>query len=474
MRGQDLYRAIDAVDDKYIDQVYKDQTKRRKPLSKRKMYLALIAAIMALAILTVGAAEVYEWDGRLSQLLGLSSDQRSYVDGMWYRINETISKDGISLSLDSVLADSNSMFVLYELSLPESMDMDRYYDFEIQQLDGQDWYSLGGSLSGSISSRLVDLDKQKRTMTYMMEFSASSGDIREQKMRFSFKDLYSYRIVDDEIIDKRLEAKLDFVFYSMLSYTPNLVNYEPGKKISGKHNTVWIDRITITPISLTIGARAEGGYSFWDEERTEREGSFVTAIILNDGSRVETRDSSTSVNIFDQVSYKTIYDGIVNPKDIQQIEFFGQDTLYLGDLDYTNDTKASLDARRLADLTFNMGIFISIISMLISIISMLYLCKSDIYLSFERVQARKKKKGREYSFDQYLALTNKVLLKTAVAYRFFLVLLLLGIGWLTYMIISNCFVTMTVFVDILLIGLTLLLFITIKEIGRFRRRLTKL
>jgi ribosome-associated translation inhibitor RaiA len=33
MRGQDLYRAIDAVDDKYIDQVYKDQTKRRKPLS---------------------------------------------------------------------------------------------------------------------------------------------------------------------------------------------------------------------------------------------------------------------------------------------------------------------------------------------------------------------------------------------------------------------------------------------------------
>jgi len=179
-------------------------------------------------------------------------------------------------------------------------------------------------------------------------------------------------------------------------------------------------RVTITPISLTIGARAEGGYSFWDEERTEREGSFVTAIILNDGSRVETRDSSTSVNIFDQVSYKTIYDGIVNPKDIQQIEFFGQDTLYLGGLDYTNDTKASLDARRLADLTFNMGIFISIISMLISIISMLYLCKSDIYLSFERVQARKKKKGREYSFDQYLALTNKVLLKTAVAYRFFL------------------------------------------------------
>ena len=90
-----------------------------------------------------------------------------------------------------------------------------------------------------------------------------------------------------------------------------------------------------------------------------------------------------------------------------------------------------MDARRLADLAFNMGIFISIISMLISIISMLYLCKSDIYLSFERVQARKKKKGREYSFDQYLALTNKVLLKTAVAYRFFLVLLLLVIGWLT-------------------------------------------
>ncbi|HZK35180.1 MAG TPA: DUF4179 domain-containing protein [Bacillota bacterium] len=471
MSGQDLYKAINAIDDKYIDEVYGSKVKRTKSLSKRKVYLVLVAAIMALALLTAGAAEVYEWDGRLSQVLGLSYDQESYVDGMWHSINETVSKNGITLTLDSVLADPNSMFVLYDLTLPESMDMDRYYEFEMHQVDGQDWYSLGGSLSGSISSGVVEVDRQNHTITYMMELSASSGDIREQKMRFSFKDLYSYRIVDDEIIDERSEDKEDFVFYSNLNYTPNVINYTPGKEVSGRHNIVKIENITITPISLTIGGRAEEGYTFWNDETNEREGSFVTGVVLKGGSRVETSGSSTSVNIFGTVSYKTMYGDIVNPEDIEVIEFFEKDSLSLNSLTYTTGAQSSLTGIKISGLIFNIGIFISIISLLISAISSLLASRSDIYLSFEKAQAKRLKKGKEYSFGQFCTSTNRALLQTAVAYTFFIIVLMFGVSWLTYLIVINWFVTMTVFINALFIGLIALLVVTLRESRKYRRQL---
>jgi hypothetical protein len=78
------------------------------------------------------------------------------------------------------------MFLLYDVTLPKSMDMERYYNFEINQIDAQDWFSLGGSMSGTTKSSIVKVDKESHSITYLMTFSASSGSLKEQKMRFCF------------------------------------------------------------------------------------------------------------------------------------------------------------------------------------------------------------------------------------------------------------------------------------------------
>jgi len=192
---------IDLVKDKYIDEVYTLQNKNNVSFSKKKLYSLLLAATMVIAMLTACAAEIYKWDGRLSQVLNLSSEQQTYVDGMWYSINETKTVKGITVTLDSVLADDNSMLLLYDVTLPESMDMDRYYNFEINQIDAQEWFSYGGSMTGGTKTSIVKIDKKSHTITYLMAFSADSGSLKEQKMRFWFNDLHSYKIIDDALSD---------------------------------------------------------------------------------------------------------------------------------------------------------------------------------------------------------------------------------------------------------------------------------
>jgi hypothetical protein len=354
---------------------------------------------MVIAMLTACAAEVYKWDGRLSQVLNLSAEQKTYVDGMWYSINETKTVNGITVTLDSVLADDNSMLLLYDVTLPESMDMDRYYNFEINQIDAQEWFSYGGSMTGGTKTSIVKIDKKSHTITYLMDFSADSGSLKEQKMRFWFNDLRSYKIIDNAIADERLEQEVDFVFYSDIAYTPNVVNYSLDKQISGLLNTVKVEDITITPISLTIKASGESKVTLWNIETNEHEKDFVSAVILKDGTRVELSNSGTGVSNKAVVSYKTMFKEIINPKDIAAIEFFEKERVSLSDLQYTTEVESILSTSQIAKIIFEIGIFISLISMAVSAISTLHFCKSDIYKYFEKIQSKKQKKGKEYTLD---------------------------------------------------------------------------
>jgi Domain of unknown function (DUF4179) len=474
MSGKEIYEAIDLVKDKYIDEVYTLQNKNNVSFSKKKLYSLLLAATMVIAMLTACAAEMYKWDGRLSQVLNLSSEQQTYVDGMWYSINETKTVKGITVTLDSVLADDNSMLLLYDVTLPESMDMDRYYNFEINQIDSQEWFSFGGSISGGTKTSIVKIDKKNHTISYLMEYSADSGSLKEQKMRFWFNDLRSYKIIDDAIADERLERAVDFVFYSDITYTPNVLNYSLDKQISGLLNTVKVEHVTITPISLTIKASGESKVTLWNIEKDEHEKSFVSAVISKDGTKIELSDSGTGVSNKTVVSYKTMFREIINPKDVVAIEFFEKERVSLEDLQYTTKVESILSRSQISKIISEICIFISLISMSVSAIATLHFCKSDIYKYFEKIQSKRQKKGKEYTLDDFCSSHKRKMMIIEIGYIFFSIILLLGVCRLTFLIISNWFVTMTVFMDALCIGLIFLMVVTIKESRKKRKYLETL
>nr|WP_312577134.1 DUF4179 domain-containing protein [Sedimentibacter sp.] len=470
MRGQTIFEAIDLVKNQYIDEVYNSDIYKVKEFSKKKMIVLMLAATLIIALLTACAAEIFEWEGRLSQLLNLTSEQEKHVDGMWCSINKTQTKNDITVTLDSALVDDSSMYVLYDIVLKDDMDMSRNYYFDIEQVDGQNWYSYGGSLSGGWGSRIVNVDEDKHIITCMMTYTATSGKIKDQKMRFWFHNLYSYIIEDDAVADKRLEQDVNFVFYADVTSTPNKLNYTIDKNVSGIINTVNLKKIVVTPLSITVSGNSENRYHLKNDSKVH-ETDFVRAVILKDGTLINSSGSYLSSSVSGNISYKAMFDDVINPEDVSEIEFYDRNTVSLSDFKYTIGSEDDYTISQIADKVFSFSIILSIICMAFNSASMLYFCKNDIYLSFEKVEEKQQKKGRKYTFDDFCSKYKRELLICEKIYTFYIVLLIAGVFWLNYLIIINWFVTMTVFIDVVCVCLIFLLLTTIKASRKTRRYL---
>jgi uncharacterized membrane protein YesL len=106
---------------------------------------------------------------------------------------------------------------------------------------------------------------------------------------------------------------------------------------------------------------------------------------------------------------------------------------------------------------------------MVSAVATLYSCKSNMYISYEKIQTKKQKKGKEYTLDEFASAYKRMLLINEIGYGFFTIILFIGLCWLTFMIATNWFVTMTVFMNFICIGLIFLMVVTIRESRKKRK-----
>lgn len=467
MNGKKLYEAIDLVKDEYINEVYSTDSKNK--ITKKKLLLLILAATMAISILTACVAEIYKWDGRLSQMLNLTSEQIKLVEGMWYKINKSKTSKGITVTLDSILADDNSMFVLYDMKLQETIDMDRVYYFESTEISGQEWFSYSGSMSSATISPIEGkVDKEKNTITVLLQYSADRGSIKEQKIRFAFNNLRSCRYVNDIMVDDRLEEPVEIVFYSDLRYTPKVINYSLDKPITGVLNSLTVENITITPLSLTINASGESQLNLWNIDTKEHEKDFISSVILKNGTEVKLHNQSTSY-LGEKLTYKTIFEEVVDPSEIGELVFLENEKVSLSGLEATTGVESINSSYKMSKKILELTIFINILIITVGAVYSLQFCKGDVYKYFEKIQEKKKGRGKEYSFDKFIIDYKRDLIITEITDILLLFMLMLAVCQLTYLIIINCFLIMTVFMDCIFIGLMALLIITIKDCRKKRK-----
>lgn len=464
MNGKTLYEAINQIEDCYIDEVYKDIDKRRIDYTGKKLFTLILAATMLLAALTACAAEVFRWDGRLSELLNLSKSQEESIEGMWSKMDSSKEENGVTITLDSAITDDNTMFLLYDVKLPEEMDMDREYNFEIEQMDGQGWLSYGGNTTGSTNCSVIKKDKKQNRLTCLMTYSSQSGKLSTQKMRIWFKNLCSYKIVNDEITDERLEKKINLTFYIRPQYTANIRNYTMKQTVKGRLNRVKLQTITITPISISIQGKCEDTFQFRDREKNIHEAPFIQAIHLKDGSILACGDSSMSVNTFEQLQFKSVFEQVTDPSLIQEIEFYDGELVSLKDITYSTRSKvASLNTIRIWIARGGLGITMFLMGL--SAASMLSFC-NHMYQEYE--------KQSKDSFEDFCRKHRKSMKIDLYAYQCYRIFLLLLLMWTIFLIITNWFTTMTIFIGIISILWIVLLSITIRSIKAARSELQKI
>ncbi len=92
--------------------------------SKPKRIASIVAAIICMFALIACSAEVFHWNYRLSVLLNLGDEQKTYAEKnqLTQNIEKTVSAEnnGIKISLRQVIADENLCYLIFDAELPEN------------------------------------------------------------------------------------------------------------------------------------------------------------------------------------------------------------------------------------------------------------------------------------------------------------------------------------------------------------------
>ncbi len=231
--------------EKIRDEEIKPQRTGRK---RRRILTCALAAVFAFAG-TAFAAEVFEWDVRISNHLGINEENSLELaeSGM----NVSIIKEQKCLKGEAVqnLGDANNSYILFDLNGPEGSIIYPQSRFDMIYLKVDGVTSMGYSCDLLPDESETD---NKGTMLLSMEANKS---INNKKIDITFKDLAHYKMETGEMVpDISGEWKLNW----KLDYKDNSTKFPVDQKILVNGNSVNVDSVSISPIALN--AKISGAY----------------------------------------------------------------------------------------------------------------------------------------------------------------------------------------------------------------------
>lgn len=134
--------------------------KRKTVYKKKKMVrvLAIAAALCVAGMATVMAAELFHWDAWLKQKLSPTEkmEQKLADDGIVQGIGQSVTRDGVTVTLVQSVQDSHSLNIVLLVEAPEGTKLEENCDFVNPKLpmvtvDGEDVWDLPVKLQMSMS-----------------------------------------------------------------------------------------------------------------------------------------------------------------------------------------------------------------------------------------------------------------------------------------------------------------------------------
>lgn len=252
---------------------------------KRRILTVALIAVFALAT-TAFAAEIFQWDTRISNYFGIEEHNRVDLLGGGMNVGVSAENNGVTIEAVQTIGDGNNMYILLDVTAPEGKTIYPASGFEMIYLRVDGATSMGYSCD-----MLADDNENDNKATFLLAMEANEK-INNKKVNLKFENLRHYVIADGDYTSDiagewELEWKLDYEDISTA--------YKIGKELPVNGETVTIDSISISPIALNV--QISGSYlkEYDSVPREPGEGDLIqiTAITLKDGT-VFTQDDAAS------------------------------------------------------------------------------------------------------------------------------------------------------------------------------------
>jgi len=252
---------------------------------KRRILIAALIAVFAFAT-TAFAAEIFQWDTRLSNHFGIEDQNSADLTRGGMNVGVSAENNGVTIEAVQTIGDGNNMYILLDVTAQEGKAIYPASGFDMIYL------RVDGATSMGYSCDMLDDDNEndnKATFLFAME---ANKKINNKAINIKFDNLRHYVTGSGEMVTDcegqwELEWKLDYEDISTA--------YKIGEELTVKGETVTIDSISISPIALNV--QISGSYlkEYDSAPREPEEGDLIqiTAITLKDGT-VFTQDDAAS------------------------------------------------------------------------------------------------------------------------------------------------------------------------------------
>lgn len=259
-----------------------NRTKRRAP---KKRLLAAAVATVFIFVTSAWAAEVFEWDKRIANYLGINTGNSAKLAESGMLVGASAEQKGVTIKAVQTLGDAHNMYVLFDVTSPEGTGIAPNSGFEMIYL------KVDGATSLGYSCDFLPDESENDNRAAMLLTMSANKDINDKKINLRFKDLRHYMgaekgyVTDVEGIWE-LEWKLD--------YKDSSLKYPVDQKLTVNGETVNVDVVEISPIAVNV--KISGDYiKEYDSVPPDPEAGDliqITAVTLKDGTVLTQKDSS--------------------------------------------------------------------------------------------------------------------------------------------------------------------------------------
>jgi len=267
---------------------------------KKKRILA-IALIAVLAFATTAfAAEIFQWDVRISNYLGIEAQNSEALSGGGMNVDVRDENGGVAIKAVQTIGDGTNIYILFDVTAPEGQKIYPESGFDMIYL------RVGNALDGPTGmgyncNMIEDDNPDDNKATFLLAMDANKK-INDKKISVKFENLRHYMIGSGEMItdvpgDWELEWKLDYKDIS--------TKYRIGKDLTVNEGTVSVDSISVSPIALNVRISGSCVKEYDLAPRDPQEGELIriTAITLKDGTVLTQEDASSWSNAINGSEY---------------------------------------------------------------------------------------------------------------------------------------------------------------------------
>ena len=291
----------------------------RKKVMKKRFPVVLAAMITALGV-TVAAAQVIQWNSKLTQRFGANEQQQNQLalDGFMASVDQTVSEKGLTITALQTLGDKNGVYLLFSVKAPEGITLSDANGLDIAvdiEGAGRNFGLTGGFMMNSDLTASPTGAANERYYEVYLD-NRNKEDWNGKTITVDFANLTDAAPSGSPAGNRSVVAEGSWRLSWPLSYSEQMKTFDINKTYEVNGHEVVVKAVSLSPLTMTLELGGNGLAQLVDNSDLKEAGNLCTlSLIKKDGT---TFDSYSMKEGFSDTSYKRM-ERFYQVQDVEQV-----------------------------------------------------------------------------------------------------------------------------------------------------------